>query len=142
LSGAKGFGRLEDIVAHQFAEEFKLEVYALINTSPGARRDFKFNDQLRRAASGIGPAIAEGFGREKASEFVTFLRYALASLAEAGTHLKDGIDRGHFAEADCRLAFTWARRCRPVLRNLLASQQRLAAADKAAKSRRRRRGSS
>jgi hypothetical protein len=57
-----GFSRLEDIVAHQFAEEFKLEVYTLINASPGARRDFKFNDQLRRAASGIGPAIAEGFG--------------------------------------------------------------------------------
>ena len=136
-----GFSRLEDIVAHQFAEEFKLEVYSLINASPGARRDFKFNDQLRGAASGIAPAVAEGFGRGKASEFVTFLRYALASLAEARTHLKDGIDRGHFTEAECRLAFTWARRCRPVLRNLLASQQKLAAADQAEKARRRRRGS-
>jgi four helix bundle protein len=139
---AMGFGRLEDIVAHQFAEEFKHEVYELIKASPDARRDFKFIDQLRGAASGIAAAIAEGFGRDKASEFVTFLRYALASLAEAKTHLQDGIHRGHFAEAESRLAFTWARRCRPVLRNLLASQLKLAAADRAAKGRRRRRGNS
>lgn len=137
-----GFGRLEDIVAHQFAEEFKFEVYGLINASPGARRDFKFRDQLRDAASGISAAVAEGFGRQHPPEFVTFLRYALASLAEAKTYLKDGIDRGYFAEPDCQLGFTWARRCRPVLRNLLASQRRLIAADKAKRARRKRRGRS
>jgi hypothetical protein len=40
---------LEDLVAYQFAEEFKLEVYALISASPGARKDLDFRDQLRRA---------------------------------------------------------------------------------------------
>lgn len=99
-----GFGRLEDVVAHQFAEEFKLEVYGLIDASPGARGDFKFRNQLRDAASGISAAVAEGFGRQHPPEFVTFLRYALASLAEAKTHLKDGIDRGYFAATDWSLS--------------------------------------
>ena len=108
----------------------------------GARGDFKFRNQLRDAASGISAAVAEGFGRQHPPEFVTFLRYALASLAEAKTHLKDGIDRGYFAATDYQLGFTWARRCRPVLRNLLASQRRLIAADQAKHVRRKRRGKS
>jgi len=134
-----GFRRLEDIVAHQFAEEFKLEVYELVRASPEARRDFKFRDQLQEAASGIGVCVAEGFARNNPAEFVTFLRYSLASLSEAKTRLKDGIDRGYFAGADCRLAFTWATRCRPVLLNLLASQRRLIVADEASGARPKRR---
>ena len=98
-----------------------------------------FRDQLREAASGISANVAEGFERNNPPEFVNFLRYSLASLAEARTRLKDGVQRGYFAEADCRLAFTWARRCRPVLLNLLRSQRHLIAADEASGARPKRR---
>ena len=126
-----GVHQLDDLVAHQFAEEFKLEAYGLITASPGARQDFTFKRQLQKAASGVGAAVAEGFGRGKPKECALFLRYALGSLAEAKTHLRDGVDRGYFLESDCRLAFTWASRCRVVLVNFLASQRRLIAADEA-----------
>ena len=76
--------------------------------------------------SGIERAVGEGFGRRRPAEFAQFLRYALASLAEAAVCLKDGISRKYFVEADCRLAFTWERRCRRALDNLLASQLRRA----------------
>ena len=78
-----GVRQLDDLVAYQFAEEFKLEAYGL------------------------------------------------ASLWEARSHLRDGVHRGYFLQDDCRLAFTWASRCRVVLVNFLASQRRLIAADEA-----------
>jgi hypothetical protein len=37
-----GVHRLDDLIAHQFAAEFKLEAYGLISASPGARQDFAF----------------------------------------------------------------------------------------------------
>jgi four helix bundle protein len=119
-----GARKVEDLIAYQFAEEFKLAVYDLIDNSPLAQRSFKFRDQLQDAVSGIERTIAEGFGRRNPAEFVQFLRYALASLAESRTCLRDGIHRKYFGEVDCEPAFTWARRCRRTLLNLLASQRR------------------
>ena len=124
---------LEDLVAYQFAEEFKLEIYSLINASPGARKDFDFRDQLRDAAAGVASTTSEGFGRGNAGEFATFLRYSLASLKEAVTHLHDGVHRGHFSELELRTALVWAQRCRRATLNLYHTQRDLAAKDRAAK---------
>lgn len=95
-----GVRQLDDLVAYQFAEEFKLEAYGLISASAGARQDFRFTRQLQKAASGVGAAVAEGFGRGKAKECALFLRYAIASLAEARSHLRDGVHRGYFLQDD------------------------------------------
>ena len=78
-----GVKRLEDLVAFQLAVEFKLEVYRLIRESPAARRDFRFRAQLSDASASVEACLAEGWHRYVAGEFVTFLRYARASLAEA-----------------------------------------------------------
>jgi hypothetical protein len=128
--------RLEDLVAFQFALEFKLEVYRLIDASPTAPRDFKFKDQLTDAAAGIERAMAEGFGRRKPLEFANSLRYALGSLAEAKTGLADGVLRRHFSSADCSVALTWAERCKSATKRLHASQLRLAAKNQDAARRR------
>jgi len=117
---------VEDLIAFQFAAEFKGAVYDLIEGAPRAQRSFKFREQLEDSASGIERAIGEGFGRRRPAEFAQFLRYGLASLAEAAVCLRDGISRKYFVEADCETAFTWERRCRVALDNLLASQQRRA----------------
>jgi four helix bundle protein len=116
--------RLEDLVAYQFAENFKLEVYGLIEASPRARRSFKYCEQLEDACAGIERAIAEGFGRHRPTEFAQFLRYGLGSLAEATTCLRDGIQRHYFQESDCATAFTWAGRCKGTMIRLLATQSR------------------
>src|SRR5262245_60668152 len=119
--------RVEDLVAYQLAIEFKLEVQELIAGSSEARGDWKFRKQLQNAASGIDACQAEGFARDQPAEFVNFLRYALASLAEAKTRIKDGVLRGYFRESSCERALIWAERCRKVTVGLLASQRRLAA---------------
>jgi four helix bundle protein len=56
-----GVKLLEELVAYQLAQEFKREVYRLIDASKGATRDFKFRDQLRDSASGVPRNIGEGF---------------------------------------------------------------------------------
>jgi len=119
--------RIEDCVAYQFAVEFRQEVYRLLDDSPDARRHLRFVDQLCSAADGIESSINEGFLRRSPGEFVSFLRYALASLGEAKGRVENGIARRYFAAARCECALTWARRCRAATLGLLASQRKRAA---------------
>jgi four helix bundle protein len=114
--------QLEDLVVYQFAGNFKLEVYGLIEASPPAQRSLKYREQLEEACAGIERAIAEGFGRHRPTEFAQFLRYAQGSLAEATTCLRDGIHRKYFNEPDCETAFRWAERCKSAMIKLLVTQ--------------------
>jgi four helix bundle protein len=104
--------KIDDLVAWQLAQAFKVEVYRLVNNSPGARADVRFTGQIRDAAASVGMNVAEGFYRFGAAEFRRFLSIALASLGEAVLWIRDGIDRGHFDEASCELAFNLSKRCR------------------------------
>ena len=116
--------RIDDLVAYQFAVEFKLEVYRIVNESADAQHAYKYKDQLLDAASGIEACLAEGFARFLPGEFGQFIRYALGSLGEAETRLGDGVARGYFLATTCATALTWGRRCRGASRALLASQRR------------------
>ena len=116
--------RIEDLVAFQLANEFKREVYRLINSSRGALRDFKFKDQTWDSAAGPERALNEGFHRGLDSEFVHFIRYALASLAEAKGHVLDGIDRGYVVAEECRPPLSLVKRCVDVTTALFNKVQR------------------
>jgi four helix bundle protein len=121
-----GVRRIEDLVAHQFAVEFRSAVNALLHASPRAERDFRFVSQLRDCAGRVAPNISEGFHRFGLAESAQFLRYALASLAEAQDWLDDGAERGYYADQSCEPARTWARRCKQATNAFRASQERLA----------------
>ena len=115
---------VEDLVAYQFAVQFKNEVYRLVSLSSEAQRDFKYRAQLEDAVGGIDANIAEGFGRRRPTEFANFLAYALGSIAEAKTRLHDGVMRGYFSASGCLAAMAWAGRCRQVTASLRESQLR------------------
>jgi four helix bundle protein len=132
-----GFKSLDEIITYEFANNFKDGAYERLSGSREALRDLKFKGELQDAASGVPANIAEGFGRKNPSEFAQFIRYALASLREAETRLQDGIDRGYFNEADCRMTFRWAQRCRAAGSGLHRSQMELAAKNREAKSKKR-----
>jgi four helix bundle protein len=100
-----GVRTLEELRAWQLANEFKLEVYRLVDGCPAATADFRFKSQIFDAVDSNEACIAEGFRRFYASEFRAFLRYARASLAEAEVRLKSGIARRYFDAALCRHAF-------------------------------------
>ncbi len=113
--------RLEDLAAFQLAVEFKLEVYRLIRVNPGASRDFRFRAQLSDAAASVESCLVEGWHRYVAGEFVTFLRYARASLAEAERWLGDGVARGYFEPHAIAQSLDTAGRCGAALTNLRKS---------------------
>jgi four helix bundle protein len=132
-----GFKTLDEIVTFEFANNFKDGAYERLHGSREASRDVKFRGQLQDAASGVPANIAEGFGRNNPAEFAQFIRYALGSLQEAETRLKDGIKRGYWKEADCRIALRWAQRCRAAGWGLHRSQVELAAKNREAKAKKR-----
>lgn len=130
-----GVHRIQDLIAFQTAREFKLEVYRLLKGSPSAQRDYRFTAQLRDAASGVESNISEGFHRFSAAEAEAFMRYALASLAEARTRLTDGAHREHWPLESCETALRWAERCRRATTAYRATQAQFAAEKRPRRSR-------
>jgi four helix bundle protein len=116
-----GVRLLKELWAYQLAQDFKREVYRLIDDSQGASRDFKFKDQLRDSASGVPRNIGEGFRRFGAAEIVHFVNIALGSLEESKINLIDGIDRKYFTGVGCSKAFQLAKRCDKATQNFKKS---------------------
>ena len=104
-----GVRRHEDLVCWQLAMQLHERVVALA-AGEGIRQDRKFRDQLLSSCGGAAPNIAEGFARYSKGEFSRFLRYALASLAEAKTHLQQGRQRGYLSIEEYEEAMSLARR--------------------------------
>jgi four helix bundle protein len=99
----------EDLEAWQLADALKKEVYRLIATG-SASRAFGFASQIRQSAASIPRNIAEGFGRFRPRPFAQFVEIALGSATETLDALRDGVDRGYFAEADTTRAIDLAKR--------------------------------
>ena len=86
--------RFEDLLAWQKARLLTKRVYDL--TSKGTfARDFGLRDQIRRAAVSVMSNIAEGFERNKLTEFHQFLSIAKASCAEVRSQLYVALDVGY-----------------------------------------------
>ena len=85
-------------------------------------KDFDFCDQLRRAAGGPGPNIAEGFARYGPKEFAHYLRMAVGSLMETQTFLLRGERQGYWSEDEARTALRLCDRALDMTRKLLASK--------------------
>ena len=78
----------EQLRCWQAAHAFKLEVYRLVESSPGASRDFRYRDQLRESARAPESDIAEGFRRRCPA-----LGYFSAAASAHALSLGDDCDR-------------------------------------------------
>jgi four helix bundle protein len=116
--------RVEDFFAYECAVNFKEEVHRIVRAAPEAYKDFRYRSELWDATDSVDSNIAEGFHRGNPGENANFLRYSLASLAEARRRLANGVSRGYFEEATCATAFTWADRCKVATARLMESQVR------------------
>lgn len=88
------------------------------------RANSSTGNQLFEGASSVESNITEGFARFVPGEFRTFLRYSLASLAEAVVRVRDGADRGHFTAEATTKALRLGELCRQSTQNLRASLRR------------------
>jgi four helix bundle protein len=105
-----GVRHLEQLRAWQAAREFKLEIYKVVGESARARADVRFSAQLTDAAASGEVNIAEGFRRFSAGDFSVFLGYAAASMEEALSWIRDGVDREYFQASRCDQVFLVGKR--------------------------------
>jgi four helix bundle protein len=104
-----GVKRFQDLVCWQLSTELKRGIYALIDRT-GAKRDFKFRDQIMESAASAPSNIAEGFGSYGHRESARYARIAKSSLTESQNHLLDGIDRRHWTTTDVEPLMLISRR--------------------------------
>ena len=108
---------LKELVVWQLAEQLRDDVVRLVNSS-GARRDFKFRDQIIPAASSVAANIAEGYGRSAHADFARFVGIATGSLRETETWLRDGISRQVWTADEASNALRLCKRLTVGLRGL------------------------
>ena len=108
---------LQDLIVYQLAEELRNAVN-LLTDQPAARRDFRLRDQIRSSAGSVAAKIAEGYGRQRHSDFARFVEYATGSLRETETWLRDGATRGLWSADDLAACLKLCRRLTPALQNL------------------------
>jgi len=86
--------RFEDLIAWQKARGLTSEIYKFSRQGEFAK-DFGLRGQIQRAAVSIMSNIAEGFERNRQSEFHQFLSIAKASCAEVRSQLYVAFDVGY-----------------------------------------------
>lgn len=76
----------QDLTVWQKAMDLAEGCYHLTQTFPREEL-FGMTSQIRRAAVSVPANIAEGWGRDRTTEYMQFLRVAQGSLKELETHL-------------------------------------------------------
>jgi four helix bundle protein len=89
--------RFEDLVAWQKARALAREIYVVTRTG-GFARDYDHQRQIRRAAVSVMANIAEGFERNRPTEFLRYLDISRGSAAEILSHLFLANDVGYIDE--------------------------------------------
>jgi four helix bundle protein len=127
----KGVRRFEDLIAWQKARQLTAKVYA-VSARGGFARDYALRDQIRRAAVSVMSNIAEGFDRNRASEFHQFLSIAKGSCAELRSQLYVAYDANHIDRQSFEKLLCEAVEVAKVIGGLRSAVERRRSADIAA----------
>ena len=93
------FKRFEDLECWQEARELVKVLYGFTKKDNFAK-DFELKNQLRRSAVSIMANIAEGFHRSSNKDFMKFLDYSRASIAETLSHCYVAFDQNYIEEIE------------------------------------------
>ena len=89
--------RFEELECWQEARKFVRLIYQIVK-SEQFRRDFELVGQMKRSAISSMANIAEGFHRNSTREFMRFLDYSRASIAETVSHCYIAKDQKYINE--------------------------------------------
>jgi len=89
--------RFEELECWQEARSFVRLIYEMVKTER-FRRDFELVEQIKRSAISSMANIAEGFHRNSTREFMRFLDYSRASIAETMSHCYIAKDQKYINE--------------------------------------------
>ena len=89
--------RFEDLECWQEAREFVKLIYGFTKKSD-FKRDYELVGQIRRSAVSSMANISEGFHRNSNKDFMRFLDYSRASVAETVSHCYVALDQHYIDE--------------------------------------------
>ena len=84
----------EELECWQESRKLVNLIYGQLRT-PAFKKDFDLVGQVRRSAVSVMANIAEGFHRNSTKDFLKFLSYSRASLAETLSHYYVALDQGY-----------------------------------------------
>ena len=93
--------RFEEMLSWQAARDLVRLVY-LLTKNEQFKRDIDLISQIRRSAVSCMANMAEGFHRSSKKDFVKFLDYSRASVAETVSHSYIAFDQGYISEAELK----------------------------------------
>jgi four helix bundle protein len=93
--------RFEEMLCWQAARDLVNLVYQLTKNNR-FKRDYDLVTQIRRSAVSSMANMAEGFHRSSKKDFIKFLDYSRASVAETVSHCYVAFDQGYISEAELR----------------------------------------
>ena len=93
--------RFEEMLCWQAARDLVNLVYQLTKTDR-FKRDFDLVNQIRRSAVSSMANMAEGFHRSSKKDFIKFLDYARASVAETVSHSYIALDQNYISESEVK----------------------------------------
>ena len=91
--------RFEDLECWQEARRFVRLIYELSRRQQ-FRKDLELVRQVRRSAISSMANISEGFHRNSTKEFMRFLDYSRASIAETLSHSYVALDQNYITDSD------------------------------------------
>ena len=91
--------RFEDLECWKDSRELVKVVYDLTKKG-NFQKDYELKAQIKRSVISVMGNIAEGFHRKSNREFMRFLDYSRASLAETLSHLYAALDQNYIDDAD------------------------------------------
>ena len=91
--------RFEDLECWQEARQLVNLIYGLTNNAY-FKKDFELVRQVRGSAVSIMANIAEGFHRNSNKDFLRFLDYSRASIAETISHCYVALDQKYIDEQE------------------------------------------
>lgn len=91
--------RFEDLECWQEARNFVKLIYDLTRNNK-FRKDFELVSQVRRSAVSSMANISEGFHRNSRKDFIKFLDYSRASIAETVSHCYVAFDQQYIDKTE------------------------------------------
>ena len=93
--------RFEEMLCWQASRDLVNLVYQLTKNDR-FKRDFDLVSQIRRSAVSTMANMAEGFHRSSNRDFIKFLDYSRASVAETVSHAYVAFDQGYLTEEELK----------------------------------------
>lgn len=119
----KRIRKFEQLIAWQKARNLVREIYKMTK-GPTFARDFGLATQLQRSAVSVMSNIAEGFERNRLTEFHQFLSVAKSSCGELRSHLYVALDVGYVSTSEFERLYNSAEEVGRVLSGLRMSVEK------------------